>query len=460
MLKKHSKIKFFIFTVFAIIGIFLCVCPFAIPFSSNIFNAFIPSINKGIDLTGGVEVVYSCQQKEGAVNMDEALEDAQNKLYSLYSKEGYDEVYINKLGQDKIQILLSDEAPVADDIYTYVENASGLTMTLTQASDSLTEPLAYILPQNISTVAYSYDYEKQAYGITVSFTSKGLQNIEKMKEVGENDSTVYIYLGQVNANNLLTSVSIDEVKNQMFIYNTSKINSAYVAQEYAHNILAGSLNVSLTTERVVSVSAALGNNTELYISIALAIMVVASFVLLCVRYGHLGLLGSFSMVFYLIIFSFIMQAIPFAMVNLTGVVGCVIAYMIAILTHCYIFEKIREEYALGKKIHLACKGGFKKALWGVLDSHAAGLLASACIWVFAPAGVKILGIALFAGLIISVFVNLALTRYFVNLYLPLNSTRPNKMHLYRDKSVKEIKEEVEIIPEDQVNSQIVEGENE
>ena len=459
MLKKHSKIKLFIFTLFAIVGILLCVCPFAIPFSSSIFNAFIPSINRGIDITGGVEVVYSCTQKAG-VNIEEALQDAQNKLYTLYSKEGYDEVFINKLGEDKIQILLSDEAPVSDDIYTYVENASGLTMTLTQASDSISDVTPYVTPDNISSVSYSYDYEKQAYGLTISFTNKGLDNLQKMKEVAESDSTVYIYLGEVNANNLLTSVEIDEIKNQMFIYNTSKISSAYTAQEYAHNILAGSLNISLTVDRIATVSATLGNNTELYISIALAIMVVSSIILLCVRYGHLGLLGSLSMVFYIVIFSFIMQAIPFATVNFAGVIGCVIAYLIATLTHCYIFEKIREEYALGKKIHLACKGGFKKALWGVLDSHAAGLLASICIWALAPAGVKILGVAVFAGLIISAFVNLAMTRYFVNLYLPLNSTKPNKMHLYRDKSVKEIKEEVEIIPEDQVNSQVQEGDDE
>ena len=155
-----------------------------------------------------------------------------------------------------------------------------------------------------------------------------------------------------------------------------------------------------------------------------------------------------------------MQAIPFVTLNLIGVVGCIIAYIATITTTCYIFEKIREEYALGKKIHLACKGGFKKALWGVLDSHAAGLIASICVWALAPASVKILGIAVFAGLIISAFINLVLTRYFVNLYLPLNSTKPNKLRLYRDKSVKEIKEEVEIIPEDQVNSQTVEGENE
>ena len=460
MLKKHSKIKFFIFTVFAILGIFLCVCPFAIPFSSNIFNAFIPSINKGIDITGGVEAVYNCTQKNSAVNMNEALQDAQNKLYALYSKEGYSEVYINKIGEDKIQILLSGDAPVSDDVYTYIENASGLSMTLTEASDSITNPRAYVIPENINNVSYSYDYEKEAYGLTISFTTAGLDNIEEMKKVAENDSMVYIYLGDVNADNLLTSVSIDEITSQMFIYNTSKISSGYIAQEYAHNVLAGSLNISLDLANVAKVSAVLGNNTQLYISIALATMVVLSFVLLCVRYGHLGLIGSFSMVFYLIIFSFIMQAIPFATVNLTGVVGCAIAYITAVLTNCYIFEKIREEYALGKKIHLACKGGFKKALWGIIDSHATGILASICIWVLAPAGVKILGVAIFAGLIISAFISLALTRYFVNLYLPLNSTKPNKMRLYRDKSVKEIKEEVEIIPEDQVNSQMMEGENE
>ena len=65
---------------------------------------------------------------------------------------------------------------------------------------------------------------------------------------------------------------------------------------------------------------------------------------------------------------------------------------------------------------------------------------------------KVFGIVLIAGAFVSVFSSLAMTRYFVNIYLPLNSSKPKKLRLYRDKNVKQVKEEeVEIIPEDAIN---------
>jgi preprotein translocase subunit SecD len=162
----------------------------------------------------------------------------------------------------------------------------------------------------------------------------------------------------------------------------------------------------------------------------------------------------------LVLYIFIIQSIPFVTLNLSGVVASVIAFAVAVLSNAYVFEKIREEYAIGKKIHLSCKGGFKKALWGIVDSHAIMLLAGAFLWIFAPATLKVFGICIVVGSFLSAFSSLAMTRYFVNIYLPINSTKAKKLHLYRDKSVKEIKEEVEIIPEDVASTLTMGGENE
>ena len=42
---------------------------------------------------------------------------------------------------------------------------------------------------------------------------------------------------------------------------------------------------------------------------------------------------------------------------------------------------------------------------------------------------------------VSLFTSLALTRWFISLYLPLNSTKAYKMRLYRDPKTKEIKDD-------------------
>lgn len=460
MLKKHAKIKFIIIAIIAILGILLCVCPFSIPSSNNVFNGFIPAINKGIELDGGVNVSYKVALKDGAtVSLDEALNDAKTKIFNLYANV-YSELYVEKVGEDKLQLTMSSEARVSDDAFEYLQNAKPIYMTLTEASDSTGEIREYVVGTDILSAKANYDYETESYGVNLQFTSTGLEHIETMKSSAKEDATIYIYCGEVGKDNLLTSVSVDEVKNGMFV-SSSSISSSNVA-EYAHNIIAGSLNVTLSGVLANKITPTLGINANLYITIALIVIAVATVILMYVRYGHFGLLGSLAMAFYTVFFAFLMQAIPFVTLNLIGVIACVVAYLIAGITNCYIFEKIKEEYASGKKIHIACKSGFKKALWPIIDSHVMGVFASIGLWIFAPSGVQIFGIAVFVGLLLSLVVSLGILRGFVCLYLPLNTSKPKKLRLYRDKNVKEIKEEeeVEIIPEDQVNSQIMEGENE
>ena len=45
------------------------------------------------------------------------------------------------------------------------------------------------------------------------------------------------------------------------------------------------------------------------------------------------------------------------------------------------------------------------------------------------------------GSILSVFISLVVTRYLLNIYLPLNSTKSKRLGLYREKDIKEIKDD-------------------
>ncbi|MBQ8908883.1 MAG: hypothetical protein IJY90_01135 [Clostridia bacterium] len=456
MLKKHSKIKFFILTIIAILGVLLSVCSFSVPNSQTNFPGFLSLINKGIELNGGVEAVYTCTLKEGVkTDLDDAVEDAAGKVEELYTKLsaniGYNELHVNKLGNNKIQVLFSDDASVADPIYEYTKTSKELYMTLTESADAN----RYVFPNDVASVVIGRDATDSSLGINVNFTSLGQSHIQDLKSHADDDATVYIYMGS----ELFTSVSVDEVKNGMFITSDSVTEDTII--ETCHNIIAGSMEVSFTDVSVHELSPALGINVKLYILIALAVIICMAFAFMYVRYGHLGLIAMLSMTFYLVLFVFFMQAIPFIVMNLVGVIAGVAAFLIATAANCYIFEKIRDEYAIGKKIHISCKSAFKSALWPIIDSHVALALASICIWIFAPASVKLVGVALLVGAVLSVFTSLAMTRYFVNLYLPLNSTKPQKLRLYRDKNVKEIKQdEVEIISPDQTIAQNGEGENE
>ena len=434
MLKKNSIVKFVLLTIIAILGVLLCVLPFNIPASTNRYNGFLTSIEKAMDLNGGVVAMYDCTLPNGGtVNLDKAIDNSIEKINKIFNTEGYNELNVVRQGNNKVRIEVAG-ALESDYAFSYIEDYKELKMTVQQLSDTVTDPRVFVDSSDIATAYPSYDYENSSYGIVVEFTSNGLTKLQELKDYAAETSnaTIYVYLGEFKSSNLLSEISVDNVTdNTMFL--TASSNGSYStasateAKEIAYSIVSGSLDVKLNFVESSYISPALGENTQLYIGIAGLIIILLTFIFLIVRYGDLGLLGLLSLTFFLILLGFV----------------------IATISNLIIFERIRNEYAIGKKIHLACRGGFKRALWTILDSHFLIILVGIFIWIFAPATLKCFAITLLIGTLLSMFSSLVMTRYFVNIYLPINSTKAKRLHLYRDKSIVEIKDDgVEIIKEE------------
>lgn len=449
MLKRHAIVNFIFLTIIAILGILLCVCPFSVPYTSKNYNGFINAINKGVDLNGGVSAIYNCTLADGKDgDLTDAIDNSLSKLNDAFSSERFSELYIERQGGNKIYLLASSDAYEMNKAFYYVENGKGLSFTAAQVSDTLT-PEVYVNSSDLKSVKADYDYESSAYGITITFTSKGYEKLKNLKKVASEttNSTIYAYLGEMTGKNLLAEIKTSSIKNDtLFITASSngsyKTTTAEEVRELAYSITGGMLDVELNLIEVSTISAVLGKNTNLYIGICLIITAVLVLAFLCFRYGELGLVGGLALSWYAVLFAFLMQAIPFITMNLAGVIGTVVAFLFASFAVSFVFEKIKEEYAIGKKIHLSCKGGFKKALWPIIDSHAVVGLIALFIWVIAPASMKCFGITLIIGDLLSLFTSLALLRGFVKNYLSINSTKPKRLRLYRDASIKEIREEV------------------
>lgn len=456
MLKKNSIVKFVLLTIIAILGVLLCVLPFNIPASTNRYNSFLTSIEKAMDLNGGVVAMYDCTLPNGGtVNLDKAIDNSIEKINKIFNTEGYNELNVVRQGNNKVRIEVAG-ALESDYAFSYIEDYKELKMTVQQLSDTVTDPRVFVDSSDIATAYPSYDYENSSYGIVVEFTSNGLTKLQELKDYAAETSnaTIYVYLGEFKSSNLLSEISVDNVTdNTMFL--TASSNGSYStasateAKEIAYSIVSGSLDVKLNFVESSYISPALGENTQLYIGIASLIIILLTVIFLIVRYGDLGLLGLLSLTFFLVFYIFFLQAIPLVVLNLAGVFGILLGFVIATISNLIIFERIRDEYAIGKKIHLACRGGFKRALWTILDSHFLIILVGIFIWIFAPVTLKCFAITLLIGTLLSMFSSLVMTRYFVNIYLPINSTKAKRLHLYRDKSIVEIKDDgVEIIKEE------------
>lgn len=455
MLRKHSIIKYVLLALLAIVGVLLCVVPFNVPGSTDRYNSLVGSIEKGFELRGGVSAVYVLDGTNNSKTIDQNID----KLEKLINHDGVKDFYLYRQGENKIRFDVAG-ATETDTIFSYIENSKELSVTLDKASDELTNPKVYLTSGDVNYAYGDYSSTSSAYGVQIEFSS--LENINKMKAEAKTLSAdkAYVYVGEIKSDNLLAEVNIDDFKNTIFV--TAVSGSSYSTTEYsscreiAYSITTGTFGKKLTLEEACFVSPVLGNQTLLLLAIASLIIVVLTFAFMWVRYGDLGLISILSLTFFLIFDIFLLQAIPNIILNVNGFFGIVLGYFVAVISHVMLIEKIKKEYAIGKKIHISCKSAFRLTLWQELDLHFMLAFAGLMIWIIAPAGLKIFGITLLIGLLVSLVAIEGLMRLFIKTYLPINASNAKRMHLYRDENVVEIKEEEESAP----NTSVIGGINE
>lgn len=451
MVKKSGIVNFIFLSIIAILGILLCVCSFSVPYSSNNFNGFLGAINKGVDLKGGVTAIYNCTLPDGSNgNLTEAIDNSLLKIENIFDNEGFSQLYVERQGGNKVYILASSDAYEMNKAFYYMQDGKELSFTSAQVSEELSSPEIYLNSKDLKSVKPDYNYDKGSYGLTIEFTKNGVDKLLNLKNVASQttNKTVYVYLGEMKSTNLLAEIPTGDINKKQDTYFISassngsyKSTSADEVRQLAFSVAGGMIDVEMDLVEVSTVEPLLGRYTELYIGLAIAASILIIFTFFIIKYRELGLVACLALAYYFVLFAFFMQAIPFITLTVSGVFGSMIAFIFATISIAIIYEKIKEEYAAGKKIHLSCKGGFKKALFTILDLHAIIVLSSIFIWVIAPSSIKCFAITMILGALISLFTSLVLLRWFVKNYVRINSTKPYRMGLYRDKNVKELKED-------------------
>ena len=106
-----------------------------------------------------------------------------------------------------------------------------------------------------------------------------------------------------------------------------------------------------------------------------------------------------------------------ATLTLPGVAGFVLSVGIAVDANVLIFERIREELALGKSVRLAIDAGYKMAMNAIVDSNVSTILTAAFLFQFGTGPVKGFAVTLILGIIASMITAIYVTRTFYMIYL-------------------------------------------
>lgn len=128
-----------------------------------------------------------------------------------------------------------------------------------------------------------------------------------------------------------------------------------------------------------------------------------------IYYRLSGLIANFALTLN-ILFLFAGLAVLNATLTLPGIAGIVLSIGMAVDANVLIFERMREEYSIGKSVRSSVDSGFSKALWTIVDSQVTTLITAVALFIFGTGPIKGFAVTLSLGIIFNLFTALFCSR--------------------------------------------------
>ena len=407
--KKAIVIAVILALIFITLAVFIFALngqeSFQIGKSNYDFYWIAGSIKLGLDLEGGMYVVYS-MDLDGVDDADAAVTSTIANLESLLVSRGYTEATVTRQGSDKIRV----EVPSVTDTESLLK-LLGEPAELEFRDESgnvLIEGGKHLEDANVTLY-------NGAYAISLSFNTAGTAAFATAtsNNVGK---TLAIY---INGEEIMApTVNAAITDGQAVI--TGNYTQAQ-ANELALQLRAGTFAVKLNPEESSTISATLGegalNASILAGIIGLALVIV----FMIVMYRGMGILASLALMIYSILMIYLLAIIPWVQLTLPSIAGIILSIGMAVDANVIIFERVRDERRLfGKPIPTCVQIGFKKALTAIIDSNVTTIIGSIVLIILGSSSIQGFGITLLIGILLSMFTAIVITRLLFSIALQFN----------------------------------------
>lgn len=126
-------------------------------------------------------------------------------------------------------------------------------------------------------------------------------------------------------------------------------------------------------------------------------------------YQLCGVVATIGLLFYTVVVMGAMGMVG-ATLTLPGIAGFILSIGMAVDANVLIFERIREELALGKTSRAAVSAGYHKAFSAIFDSNLTTLITSVILFIFGTGPVQGFAVTLSIGIVASMISALVVTR--------------------------------------------------
>ncbi|MFW6229179.1 MAG: protein translocase subunit SecD [Alkalispirochaeta sp.] len=144
-------------------------------------------------------------------------------------------------------------------------------------------------------------------------------------------------------------------------------------------------------------------------SIVLGFALIIVFML--VYYKGAGVVADVALILNLFFITAVLSAFNLTL-TLTSIAGVILTVGMAVDANVIIFERIKEEYRLGKGARASITAGFQKAFWTIMDANITTFIAALFLSQLGTGPIQGFAVTLAVGIVTSMFTALVVTRLF------------------------------------------------
>jgi preprotein translocase subunit SecD len=375
----------------------------------------------GLDLVGGLQVVYSLQPVNGVEPDAGALSTTQTIIENRVNSTGVAEPVVQTQGSDRIIVELPN-AKNPDEIRALLVQTGKLDFIPLPPAEYGTQstPGTYQAVEGqplptAETPLFGGDQIDQAFATT---DQTGLRAVGfRLKSTGSQLFATYTkaHVGEFFAivldGNVVSAPVIQSaitggqgiISGGSTGFTAAQMNNLITVLNY------GSLPFPLKEESSTEIGATLAGFSLDRIVLAAAIAVLLVFLFMLVYYRLPGLMACLALIYYALLVLAIFRLIPVTL-TLAGIAGFVLSIGMAVDANILIFERMKEELRSGKMLNSAMEAGFNRAWNSILDSNVSTLITATILYLFGSATIRGFALVLIIGVLCSMFTAITVTR--------------------------------------------------
>lgn len=386
------------------------------------FNTIKNSINLGLDLQGGFEILYQVEPLNEDSSADIDMDAVVNSISKRINVLGVSEPSISVEGNDRVRVQL---AGVSDQDEAREMIGTTANLTFRDVDDNELADSS-ILTEGGASLAYD-ENNQPVVSLKIADQDAFAEMTKEVSEKSSGENIMVIWLDYEEGDSYTEEASAAAKGEEPKYISAATVSSEITgdcqisgnfteeeARELANLINSGSLPVKMTELSSNVVSAQFGQDALSTTALAGIVGIIGVMIFMIIKYRVPGILSAIMLVAYIwVVFG--IYSLMGAVFTLSGIGALVLGVGMTVDVNIVDFERIRQELWKGRSVSKAVKEGQTVSFSAIFDAQFTTFITALIMYVWGNGTVKGFATMLIITVVVTMVINVALSRILLNL---------------------------------------------